>query len=694
MELLRHLLEPELRANLEYQSALVRLGIWVFSVVYIGLAAVTGYYKVDLGYFFVLFGVYLILFLGLATSVVLRPVWPKRRFVALAVDVSATSLAIFLTDEAISPFYMLYIWLFISYGTRYGQTLLKMASVLSVLAYSVVLWKLDESHTHTFEAAFFLLLLVLLPIYQYSLLRKVVEARQEAERANQAQSDFLATMTHELRTPLSGVIGMTRLLESTRLRPEQRDYVHSISSSAQLLRALIGDILDLSKIEAKKLHLETVRFDLRETVLDVCNTCESQALDKGLELVCVMDPQLPTQVDGDQLRLRQILFNLVGNAVKFTKFGEVVVSGRVAEGTRELPRTHFYMEVRDTGIGIPKDRLERIFDSFWQADISTSRRFGGSGLGTTIARDLALLMGGDIGVESEEGKGSTFWVRLPLLAQDFQPAATQHSSELTGQCALVYESNATSRELVGQACGSLGLEFRALENISQLGFLTSKVPEVALAIIADSPAGEDLDGVYALLKRVLGRQVPALFLIYNSRRLNGEDSGEHCLSKPFVLARLREKILDVVRNRNASRRTAPLVPLPDARRTDAVLNVLVAEDNAIAAKVIVTFLSRLGHRVTLTQDGEETLERARLQRFDIAFIDLRMPRIDGLDFTRSYRAEEIDGAHLSIIALTANAVEDMKQEALDAGMDDFLTKPVDPEELREIIRRYGDAGSR
>jgi two-component system sensor histidine kinase RpfC len=692
MELLRKLLAPELRANPDYQSALVRLGIWVFSVVYIGLGAVTDYYQVDLTKFFMLFGVYLFLFLGLATSVVLRPVWPERRFVALAIDISGASLAIFLTGEAISPFYLLYIWLFISYGTRYGQTHLKVASVLSVLAYTTVLWKLGEWQTYTFEAVFFLLLLVLLPMYQNSLLRKLFEARQEAERANQAQSDFLATMTHELRTPLSGVIGMTRLLESTRLSPEQRDYVHSISSSIQLLRALIGDILDLSKIEAKKLHLETVRFNLRDTVLDVCNACESQALDKGLELVCLMDPKLPEQVDGDQLRLRQILFNLVGNAVKFTKQGEVVVNGRAAEGTRALPRPHLYLEVRDTGIGIAKEKLERIFDSFWQADDTTSRRFGGSGLGTTIARDLVLLMGGDIGVESEEGSGSVFWVRLPLLPQDFRPAAAEPSNALTGQCALVYESNATSRDLIGQTCHSLGLEFRALENISQLGFLTSKVPEVALAIIADSPEGEDLDGIHALLNRVLGRQVPVVFLTYNSRRLNEEDSGAQCLNKPFVSNRLGEKILDVVRNRTASRRAAPLAPLPSALRTDAELNILVAEDNAIAAKVIVTFLSRLGHRVTLTKDGEETLEQARRQRFDIAFIDLRMPRIDGLDFTCSYRAEEAEDEHLPIIALTANAVEDMKQEALDAGMDDFLTKPVDPEELREIIRRYGDGG--
>ena len=691
MELSRKLLEPELRANQEYQSALVRLGIWLFSVLYIGLGAITDYYQVDLTYYFVFFGSYLVVFLGLGISVVLRPDWPKRRYAALVVDVSATSLAIFLTREAISPFYLLYIWLFISYGTRYGQTLLKLASILSFFAYMAVLWELNEWRTHTFEAVFFLLLLLLLPLYQYSLLRKVMEARQEAERANQAQSAFLATMTHELRTPLSGVIGMTRLLESTRLSPEQRDYVHSISSSAQLLRALIGDILDLSKIEAKKLHLETVRFDLHETVLDVCNACESQALDKGLELVCLMDPRLPDQVDGDQLRLRQILFNLVGNAVKFTTHGEVVVSGKVAEGTRTLPRPHLYLEVRDTGIGIPKDRSERIFDSFWQADISTSRRFGGSGLGTTIARDLALLMGGDIGVQSEEGKGSTFWVRLPLLAQDFRPSVVQPSNELTGQCALVYESNATSRKLVGQACQSLGLEFRALENITQLGFLTSKVPEVALAVIADSPAGEDLDGIYALLNRVLGRQVPAVFLTYNSRRLNEKDGGEYCLNKPFVLKRLSNKMLDVIRKRTSPPRTAPVAPLPDARRTDAALNVLVAEDNAIAAKVIHTYLTRLGHQVTLTKDGEETLEHARRRHFDIAFIDLRMPHIDGLDFTIRYRSEEAQDNHLPIIALTANAVEDMKHEALEAGMDDFLTKPVDPEELREIIRRY--AGS-
>ncbi|HSQ08331.1 MAG TPA: histidine kinase dimerization/phospho-acceptor domain-containing protein, partial [Chromatiaceae bacterium] len=291
----------------EFQSALVRLAVWVFGAGYISLAALTGYYEVDVPYFLTLLTIFSLVYVGIFVSVLRRPEWNARRYVALSLDIIAISLAIFITREAISPFYLLYIWIFISAGTRYGTRHLVLASVEAVIAYSLVLIALDQWTKHTFEAVFFLLLLVLLPLYQYALLRRVQQAKDEAERANKAKGDFLAFMTHELRTPLTGVLGMTELLKTTSLDGEQREYVQGIANSATVLGALIGDILDFSKIEAERLKLEQAPFDLRAVVRDVGTALESLAVAGGVELICNLAPEVPAAVIGDQLRVRQII---------------------------------------------------------------------------------------------------------------------------------------------------------------------------------------------------------------------------------------------------------------------------------------------------------------------------------------------------------------------------------------------------
>ncbi len=689
MRLVSRLFAPELRSNPEYQSAWVRLSLWIFAVGYIGLGALTDYYRVDTTYFFSFFGSFLILFLGLLISVYLRPDWPTRRFFALAVDVAGASFAIFLTKEAISPFYLLYIWLFISYGTRYGQLHLTVASIMSVLAYSAVLIALEQWQKHTFEAVFFLLLLVMLPLYQHSLIRKVHLARREAEQANKAKSDFLATMTHELRTPLSGVVGMTRLLESTRLDNEQREYVNAISTSARLLGSVIGDILDLSKIEARKLQLENIAFDPREVLLDVCNSCETQALDKGLDLVSRVDPSIPGRILGDPLRLRQVLFNLVGNAVKFTEQGEVVVRLRPEAADDAEPASDYLIEVQDTGIGISAEKLPHVFDGFWQADDSTTRRFGGTGLGTTIARDLVELMGGRIEVESEPGKGSVFRIRLPLLSSGDASPMQASVTELTGRMALVYEPNRESRNLMSDVFKAVGLNWQPVENIGQLGAMLSRREQsVDLAILADSPAGEDLEGICLLLKRALDRDIPVLFLTYGSRVLNGHFKDSPHLNKPFLGRDLRRALIQLVQGKPVIDVASQPDTLPGAAETGSGHEILVAEDNNIAAKVITTFLEKQGHHVTLSRNGEEALEQVHERSFDAAFVDLRMPRMDGLEFTRQVRIREAGERHMPIIALTANVADDVKQEALDAGMDDFLSKPVEPESLELMVEKY------
>ena len=682
-------LDPKLLHNPELQSAVVRLAIWAFGLAYIGLGSYTGYYQVDVPYFLVLFTLFLGIALTLLVSVLRRRESTRRRYLGLLIDILATSLVIQLTQEAISPFYLFYIWIFISAGTRYGRSYLSFAALVSVIAYNMVLIALDHWARHPFEAAFFLLLLIALPLYQHSLLQRIQQARAEAERANRAKSDFLAFMTHELRTPLTGVIGMTDLLKTTALNGEQHDYVLAISRSADLLKTLIGDVLDLSRIDAHKLQLEQTPFDLRETIKEICALIEPLALDKGLELIPRVDPKLPARVVGDPLRVRQILLNLVGNAVKFTEQGEIELGAQPRPAEASVQAPHILLEVRDTGIGIPAAKLATIFEGFRQVDESTTRRFGGSGLGTTISRDLAQLMGGAIGVASEEGRGSRFWVRLPLPAAACERAAAAEERPLRGLRALVCERNLTYRTLIaahlrgaGITCTAIG-DLEALQNAAR--------PKADLIVVADAPEPLDLATACRQLHDRLGGEVPCLCLTYAGRRLEPTGICMAQLNKPFLGEELVASVHKLLFSHTPSESAAGPPPTPrgieQPGRLARRIRVLVAEDNEIAAKVITAFLKRQGCSVVHVEDGEQALEQTRRGDFDIAFIDLRMPKIDGIDFTRRLRRNEVD-QRLPIVALTADAAEETKAGCLDAGMDDFLCKPVRPAELEEVVARW------
>ncbi len=675
-------------SNPEFQSSLVRLAVWAFGTCYISLAALTGYHKVDVPYFFTLFTIFTLVYLGLFVSVLRRPELPARRYVALSLDIVAISLAIFITREAISPFYLLYIWIFISAGTRYGTRHLVLASVEAVIAYSLVLIALDQWRQHPYEAVFFLLLLVLLPLYQYSLLRRVQQAKDEAERASKAKGDFLAFMTHELRTPLTGVIGMTELLRMTELDSDQRDYVESISNSANVLGALIGDILDFSKIDAERLRLEQAPFSIRALVREVSGVLESLALAEGIEMICQVSPEVPQTVTGDQLRVRQILFNLLGNAVKFTEVGQVEVRVSARPPEEGMHRAHLLLEVQDTGIGIPAEKLSQIFESFSQADDSTTRRFGGSGLGTTIARELTQLMQGLIGVDSVEGQGSRFWVRLPLI-EDGLPLAPEPGARLAGRRALVIEQNSSQRELACAALRREGVRCQGVAEVADLEDLRPPASGLDLVVVADSPKGLDLEATRASVTRRLGGTPPCLFLNYAARRSAGRVPGVAYLAKPFLAEDLVTAAEELLGLRTAAARPdhRPRGLGTEAREPSVVrVRVLVAEDNAIAAKVITTFLSKMGFAHRLVVDGEQALHEALSDRYGIAIVDLRMPRLDGIEFAKRYRAVAPERP-MPIVALTANASEDVRQTCLAAGMDDFLAKPVNPDLLRRTVER-------
>ena len=568
----------QVRGNPEFQSSMVRLAAWICGLCYIGVNIWAGLFTLHYPSFFSLLGAYLVLNLGILVSVLIRAEWEARRYLALFFDILAVSLAILLTGNGSSPLFLFYILIFISAATRYGRRHLAVAATAAVVSYSIVLTVTGSWLTEPMDAAFHLMMLILLPLYQNSLLRKLREARRAAEHANQAKSTFLANMTHELRTPLTGVLGMAELLRTTDLDREQRDYADAITSSASMLQGLIGDILDLSKIDAGKLQLEDRPFDLREAIKQVCGVLHAQAQSKDIEMVCDLSPDMPRLVRGDQLRVRQILFNLIGNAVKFTESGEVIIRAgpaREAAAMTGSPECQgVLLQIEDTGIGIATEQLDAIFDGFSQADDSTTRRYGGTGLGTTISRDLISLMGGHIEVRSELGKGTCFSICLPLPGEE-APAP--------------------------------------------------RAP--AMSRVLDEQPAE--------ISPTTGRRTPI--------------------------------------------------------GAGGVPRVLVAEDNAIAARVITTLLERQGCEVTLVADGHEALRKARADRFHLAFIDLRMPGLDGIGFTEQLRASEREDEHLNIVTLTANAAEDVKRRCLAAGMDHFLTKPIDPAALRDTLSRYCSA---
>ncbi|MES9893931.1 MAG: ATP-binding protein [Candidatus Thiodiazotropha endolucinida] len=675
--------DPELLSNSEYQQALVRLAIWLFSILFMWLGTSTEYYPVGTSLYLSLYGCYFVFFLAVLINVGYRHDLPFRKEIMLVVDVSATSLAIVLTSDAISPFYLIYLWIYLSYGTRYGKRLLLMATLLNFSAYNLVLIYLQSWQSHGFDAFFFLLLLLVIPLYQTFLLRRLYLAKQEAESAKKARGDFLTTMTHELRTPLIGVIGMTRLMQGTPLDMEQKEYLHSIQSSADLLKSLISDVLDLSKIDANRLELLPEWFDIRNLVRSVISSQAEMAHDKQIELLCHVDPNVGQELFGDRLRISQILFNLLGNAVKFTDKGYIRVELEKVEDPGVFAQPHILLKVEDTGIGIPQDRQEAVFDSFWQADIGNARRFEGAGLGTTVVRDLTRLMGGTVEVVSQLGEGSAFSVRLPLQMRDSQLEGGE-AFQLEGRCILIYEEDSKAMELHSAVARELCMKVITANRPGD--FLASLDNRVELLMVCDSLHDTSIQEILYKAHAV----VPALPLIVAGYRGRMQDMGviknpENILFKPFLaseFAQMAMRALDIRSSRQLNLYPADMEPVEKQG-----INVLLAEDNAIAAKVISTLLIQRGHRVRITKDGSEALQAVSDEDYELAFIDLRMPNMDGLEFTRRYRSIEPKHRYMPIYALTANSVHEMFDRCVEAGMDGFLTKPVEPEMLDAIIEQ-------